>query len=31
MQQAQKICDLITPLPVDQRYAVLAKWEGYLR
>lgn len=27
---AQKVCDLMNSLPVDQRYAVAAKWRGWI-
>lgn len=30
MAKAQEICDLMNPLPVPQRYAVMAKHEGWL-
>lgn len=30
MEQAQLVADLMVPLPVSQRYAVLAKWHGWL-
>lgn len=29
VQIAQRICDLMNPLPVSQRAAVVARWEGW--
>lgn len=30
IDQAQKVCDLMKPLPVQQRFAVLAKSHGWI-